>query len=180
MNIIEPYKLYWKNMFKMQGRSRRKDYWLAILFSFVITLGIRGLAEFLNIIFGYSSDELTWRASDTIDILWGLVNVIPSFTLLARRLQDININGWWSLIPHFGGILIIIIILIVFFFIGGLEGLADNSSLTIFLGVIIIGISLSILIHLIFFILTLLDSNPRPNKFGDDPKKNERYYTTQY
>ncbi|RAI82894.1 DUF805 domain-containing protein [Macrococcoides goetzii] len=92
--------------------------------------------------------------------LWSLINLIPNFTLTARRLQDLNYNGWLALIPTLG-LVILIFGTIIFAFITFGIGL-------IFVPFIIL---LAILIQIGFFILTLIEGTQGPNQYGPDLKK---------
>ena len=79
------------------GRSRRKAYWMFILFNTIFS--------FVTGVF----DELT----DTIIIstVYSLAVLIPQLSAGARRLHDTNRSGWWQLlwlVPIVGWIVLII------------------------------------------------------------------------
>lgn len=100
---------YWKNYVNFKDRTNRKDFWMAILFIFLITLVI-------NIIFPgtteTASGSFSYSASAVASI-WSLVTFLPSLAMFVRRLHDINKSGWWvllELIPIVG-----IIVLLVFY-----------------------------------------------------------------
>lgn len=67
------------------GRSRRKEYWMFILFNFIITFiiglisGIIGAPDFSSI--------------------YSLAVLIPSIAIGVRRMHDTNRSGWWILLP---------------------------------------------------------------------------------
>ena len=85
---------YWKNFFNFKDRTTRKDYWMAVLFifliSFVIGLIFPGTTE-------TTSNTFNYQAS-TVSSIWSLITLIPSFAVTVRRLHDINKSGWWVLI----------------------------------------------------------------------------------
>ncbi|MEF2966993.1 DUF805 domain-containing protein [Paenibacillus sp. M1] len=97
-----------KNYVGFEGRARRKEYWMFVLFNFIISfiLGfVSGLIGIGNIL-GY---------------LYSLAVLLPSLAVLFRRLHDTGKSGWWvliSLIPVVGTI-----ILLVFTCLDGDEGI---------------------------------------------------------
>lgn len=78
-------------------RSRRKDYWMFLLFYiifYVVAIIIDGV---LGTMF--------------ISALFALAMIIPSISVAARRLHDTGRTGWWQLIvllPIIGTIILII------------------------------------------------------------------------
>lgn len=71
------------------GRARRKEYWMFILFNFVISC-------VLAVIFGRLLN-VSWVSG-----LYSLAVLVPSIAVSVRRLHDIGKSGWWlllSLIP---------------------------------------------------------------------------------
>jgi uncharacterized membrane protein YhaH (DUF805 family) len=86
------------------GRSRRKEYWMFVLFTFLVGIG-------LGII-----DTLAGTYDDTfgIGLLSGLFNLailVPSIAVNTRRLHDTGKSGWLQLlfiIPLVGLILWIV------------------------------------------------------------------------
>lgn len=88
----------WKKFAEFSGRARRTEYWMFILFNFIVSLGV-GLVDALL---------------GTGGILGGLYNLavlIPSFAVCARRLHDTDRSGWWmliGLIPIIGWIILLV------------------------------------------------------------------------
>lgn len=83
------------------GRSRRKEYWMFVLFAFVISLGL----GFIDGVIG------TYDEAAGVGLLSGLFTLgvfVPSLSVTARRLHDIEKSGWLQLlflIPLVGWIL---------------------------------------------------------------------------
>ena len=84
------------------GRASRSEFWFFVLF------GILGgiIASIIDVmILGYPFEE-----NGPIYLIFTVALVIPSTSVTARRLHDINKSGWWQLlwITIIGGILLII------------------------------------------------------------------------
>ena len=84
------------------GRASRSEFWFFVLF------GILGgiIALIIDVmILGYPLEE-----NGPINLIFSVVLIIPSLSVAARRLHDINKSGWWQLlwITIIGGILLII------------------------------------------------------------------------
>lgn len=81
------------------GRARRTEYWMFILFNFIIAL-------VLNIIEG------SLKMPRILSTLYSLAILVPGIAVTTRRLHDTNRSGWWQLIGLIP--LIGLIVLIVF------------------------------------------------------------------
>ena len=84
------------------GRASRSEFWFFVLF------GILGgiIAVIIDVmILGYPFEE-----SGPINLIFSVALIVPSISVTARRLHDINKSGWWQLlwITIIGGILLII------------------------------------------------------------------------
>ena len=84
------------------GRASRSEFWFFVLFGFlggIITVIIDVM------ILGYPYEE-----NGPINLIFSVALIIPSISVAARRLHDINKSGWWQLlwITIIGGILLII------------------------------------------------------------------------
>ena len=108
------------NYANFEGRARRKEYWMFVLFNilFAIATGIVGVI--LAKITGIEILAVVFYA------IYILAIIIPSIAVGVRRLHDTNKSGWLyliSLIPFVGGI-----ILLVFFVTEGTQGDNDFGS----------------------------------------------------
>ncbi len=92
-----------KKYAEFSGRSRRKEYWMFVLFNMIILLvlgfidGAAGLAGEMGVGPLYS--------------LYGLAVLIPSIAVGVRRLHDTNRSGWWFLlvfVPFIGAIVLLV------------------------------------------------------------------------
>ena len=92
-----------KRAFDFSGRSRRKEYWMYSLFYFIIAI-VLGILESL----------MGLTVTDDVGILTGLLGlilIIPSLSLIFRRLHDTGRSAWWlliSLIPLIGAIVLFV------------------------------------------------------------------------
>ncbi|MDN7244536.1 DUF805 domain-containing protein [Planococcus shenhongbingii] len=92
-----------KKAFIFSGRSRRREYWMFVLFSaiFNIVLSIVDAIAGLNI-----AEDMGLLSG-----LFSLLIIIPSLSVTIRRLHDIGKSGWWiliALIPIIGWIVLFI------------------------------------------------------------------------
>ena len=73
-----------KKYAEFEGRARRKEYWMFILFYmifYIVAKMIDGVLE-----------------TYLISALYSLGLIIPSISICARRLHDTGRSGWWQLI----------------------------------------------------------------------------------
>ena len=75
-----------KKYAEFEGRARRKEYWMFILFYFIFTIAAVVLDEILG-------------SEPVIYIVYGLVLILPYLAVTVRRLHDTNRSGWWILLP---------------------------------------------------------------------------------
>jgi uncharacterized membrane protein YhaH (DUF805 family) len=96
-----------QNYVGFQGRARRKEYWMFVVISFVISIILEVLQSVLHL-------------RQVLTSLYSLAVLLPSLAVSIRRLHDTGRTGWWVLI----GIIPIIgtIILLVFMFFDSQEG----------------------------------------------------------
>lgn len=98
------------------GRARRNEYWMFVLFNFIITLIVYAL---IGVGIAIDSSILV-LCSYILLLVVSLVLFIPGFAVAVRRLHDTNRSGWFLLlllIPFIG-----FIILIVFLITEGTRG----------------------------------------------------------
>lgn len=87
-----------KNYVGFQGRARRKEYWMFILFSIIVSIVLSILESIANI-------------PSVLSGLYSLAVLLPSLAVGVRRLHDTGRSGWWlliSLIPLVGAIILIV------------------------------------------------------------------------
>lgn len=84
--MLRCYLEMWKKTFHYGGRTKRREYWLAILCNFLVFLGLMGMGiYFLNGIF-------------ILGIFYYQISIIPQISLQIRRLHDIGKSGYLVLV----------------------------------------------------------------------------------
>tara|TARA_Y100000992_G_C20842653_1_gene294473 strand:- start:40 stop:405 length:366 start_codon:yes stop_codon:yes gene_type:complete len=85
-----------------EGRASRSEFWWFVLFGFIGGI----IAWIIDVmIFGYSAE-----ASGPVNLIFSIILILPSLSVGARRLHDVDKTGWWQLlwITFVGGILVIV------------------------------------------------------------------------
>lgn len=99
MTFSQAIQSFFRQYANFQGRSRRSEYWYAMLFAWLINIGVGLIARLLPI-FGM-----------VLSCIWGFAIIIPNLALMTRRLHDIDRSGWYILfilIPLVGQIMLIV------------------------------------------------------------------------
>ena len=93
MNFPQAIRAGFTNYVNFSGRAARPEYWYWSLF---LILG-RLVARILDaVIFQVSfSNTASLRSLDSIFLL---IVVVPTFAVLVRRLHDVDRSGWWLLV----------------------------------------------------------------------------------
>ena len=104
-----------KQYFDFNGRARRKEYWMFLLFNVIVSF-----------VLGIVDGILGMKTGSGFGVLGGLYTLavlLPSLGVTVRRLHDTDRSGWWVLIgfvPIIG-----FIVLLVFMAMEGTRG--DNN-----------------------------------------------------
>src|SRR5690348_8012138 len=77
--------------FTFQGRARRKEYWLFILFNYIVLIGFSLVGNLFEM--------------PLLSTIYSLIMFIPSISAIVRRMHDVGRSGWFSLIPIYNIIL---------------------------------------------------------------------------
>ena len=95
---MEWYVAVLKNYVEFSGRARRKEYWMFVLISSLISLVLNMLGSLFN-------------AGSVLGLLYSLAVLLPSVAVAIRRLHDTSRSGWMSLlalIPIVGWIILLV------------------------------------------------------------------------
>lgn len=91
--MLLPYKRY----VDFSGRSQRKEYWMFVLFTVVVSLLIDGtLGGTWSVLAGLR--HVQSGGASLLGGIFALVNFLPSLAVAVRRLHDTDRSGWWLLI----------------------------------------------------------------------------------
>jgi uncharacterized membrane protein YhaH (DUF805 family) len=166
--MILPLKRY----AQFSGRSCRREYWMFVLFTFIVSIVLSlidatlGLGGHTN---SYSTTGANGYAAGAgvsggwLANIWSLAMFIPSLAVGVRRLHDLNRTGWWLLAP-----IVIMVIGFVMFFMamrGALTGAGMGGSGMIGGILLAVGGIMSIVL-LVWFCMRGTEG---PNRFGPDP-----------
>lgn len=108
--MLMPYRRY----AEFSGRSRRKEYWMFVLFSAIVTV----ICMVLMLGGGMISAEengsepglLFWLGASLLGV-FVLGSIVPSIAVQVRRFHDQDKSGWMVLlgfIPYVGGLIVFI------------------------------------------------------------------------
>ncbi len=103
----EAVRLYFSNYTNFSGRSRRSEFWKAQLFLMLMSCGGYVLSLFLLPVLG----EAGALIASLISGGWALATLIPTWSLIFRRLHDTGRSAWnllWALIPLVGSIIVFV------------------------------------------------------------------------
>ncbi|MGE0179320.1 MAG: DUF805 domain-containing protein [Sphingomonas sp.] len=105
---------------QFEGRSRRKEFWMWVLFTSIVStlFALLGLWGAESRLFS-SEDELMLYFICTLG-LFSVVIFIPNLAVVVRRLHDTDRSGWnilWGFVPLVGGF-----ILLYFYVLEGTRG----------------------------------------------------------
>lgn len=95
--MLKYYKNFWINYVNFKGESSRKEFWSTFLINFIIFTILFTIGYFVTII-------------AIIDIVIAVGFIIPSISIVVRRLHDTGRSGYnifWGLIPIFGWIFLL-------------------------------------------------------------------------
>ena len=97
MNFFASIKVCYAKYFKFSGRASRSEFWYFWLF--LVIVGV--LTSYIDaVIKGISySEYINSGEIGIVEMLSIFINMLPSITVVARRLHDVNRSGWWMLIP---------------------------------------------------------------------------------
>jgi uncharacterized membrane protein YhaH (DUF805 family) len=96
------------------GRARRQEFWMFVLFNFIfgVVAGILDNVLGLNFKSSYSSSYSAYASTGYISMIYSLAVLLPTLAVAVRRLHDIGKSGWMilvGLIPFVGWIWLLVL-----------------------------------------------------------------------
>ena len=176
LNIMKYIIKCWKHYADFKGRARRKEYWIFLLFNYIIS-AILGMVYYIGAMFqafeNFSSGEIYDMAVSglyfgtgwvfvffCITAVYGLASMIPMLAVIVRRLHDIGRKGTWLWL-----LIIPILLYCIFYFC------MFSLVAVITLGILMIICSLGLTI--LYIILGCIDGQKGENQYGPNPKEME-------
>lgn len=98
---MEYFTLAIKKYADFSGRARRKEYWMFTLIAMLFHLSLMVIEAAIGFM--------------GISILFSLFMLVPSLSILVRRLHDTNHSAWWlliGLVPVCGAIALLIFLML--------------------------------------------------------------------
>ena len=97
------------------GRASRSEYWWFVLFNLLLGIAIGMVGAMV----------LGPTVTNVVGLIINLALIIPSISVAARRLHDINRSGWWQLLAFTG---IGIILLLIWYVREGDQGTNEHGE----------------------------------------------------
>jgi uncharacterized membrane protein YhaH (DUF805 family) len=86
------------------GRARRRECWLFVLFNIIITVA-------LAVIDGVTGSFSAEAGMGMLTGIYALAVLLPGVAVAVRRLHDTDRSGWWlliALVPLIGGLVLLV------------------------------------------------------------------------
>ena len=101
--MLQPYRRY----FDFQGRARRSEYWLFVLFMAIVFTVLEGA-----VVIGVLVDQPVLKyAAAALLLAYSLFTIIPLLAVKFRRLHDTGRSAWWlliGLVPVLGALALLV------------------------------------------------------------------------
>src|ERR1700722_4922457 len=88
------------NYFNFEGRARRKEYWMFVLFNALVGFCLGLVVGICKVLGHFDAHMLT--------NLYLLSIVVPSAAVAVRRMHDTGHSGWWALCPLYNFVLLVV------------------------------------------------------------------------
>jgi uncharacterized membrane protein YhaH (DUF805 family) len=108
-----------RRFFDFRGRSRRKEFWMFVLFLLLASMFL----PLVDSLLGLGGSSATYRQVGSHEVamgyglsgglltgLFGFAMIVPGLAVSVRRLHDTDKSGWWlliGLIPLIGGLFLL-------------------------------------------------------------------------
>ena len=146
MTAMEAYKRFWTQAFNLHDRARRKEFWVPTSLHLL-------LYSIAYVVVGMYYKLDNEHIYVMMNLIGNLILIIPAFSLTFRRLQDLNIPGWLTLLVP------------VLHLPAALPARFLDINIQFFIEI------LHLYITLILLIIMTFDGTEGPNQYGHDPKE---------
>jgi len=165
--MILPLKRY----AQFSGRSPRREYWMFVLFTFLVSIAL----SIVDSVLGLGGHTSSYRSATNggfaagagtsggiLSSIWSLAVLIPSIAVGVRRLHDIDRSGWWMLAP---------VLIMVLALVSALGRLGANPDASMFgFGVFfLIALFVAGIMGIVLLVWFCMHGTRGPNRFGPDP-----------
>ncbi len=102
---MNEYKLALKRFAEFSGRSRRREYWMFVLFNILFSIAAVAIDSMMS--------GGTMQGGGIVSGLYSLAVLVPSLAVAVRRLHDVGKSGWFLLIvliPLIGAIWLLVLL----------------------------------------------------------------------
>ncbi|MCG7337797.1 DUF805 domain-containing protein [Staphylococcus sp. ACRSN] len=151
------YKLFWLNMFKLNGRARRKEFWYPVLMNIIVSI----VGSLINNVLALPN----WFAI-SVATIFNIASTIAMFTVTVRRNHDIGMTMKFATVLY--GLTIVFSILEFGPVYKGVSSIPIPEFVSMIIGVIV-GIVFLVLC-IISIALCATSGQKEPNQYGKNPK----------
>ena len=105
--MLMPYRRY----ADFSGRSRRKEYWMFVLFQFLVFAALAIMAIAFGGLASGSEPGAFFIVVMVIGGIFVLGSIVPTIAVAVRRFHDQDRSGWMyliSFIPYIGGLIVFV------------------------------------------------------------------------
>ncbi|UDI78915.1 DUF805 domain-containing protein [Staphylococcus taiwanensis] len=148
--IVKSYSEFWTRFLDVKGRSNRPDFWHPFWINFLI------------------SSLLGIFSAGTLSSVFAIIILIPSFTVMVRRLHDTNRTMLLAIVAHISGFITLVasisFILAVIVVVANTEshGLLGATLMASIFGTVVAGI-----VTLYTLYVLIASGNKEPNRYGN-------------
>jgi uncharacterized membrane protein YhaH (DUF805 family) len=122
VGFVEAIKLGFAKYGTFAGRATRAEYWWWYLFTMVLFVPLYLIALIMTAVSVESGSGQSSSAGSGVSLVLFLVLfvvalalLVPTISVLVRRLHDTDRSGWWywiSVVPFVGGIILIVLLVL--------------------------------------------------------------------
>lgn len=155
--MLHYYKLFWLNMFKINGRARRKEFWYPVLMNIIISI----IGSLLN----NALPIPNWFAI-SVATLFNIASTIAMYTVTVRRNHDIGMTMKFATVIY--AITLVVGVSEYAPIHQGIQNISILYAATMLISVVLVVIFMVLCI--ISIVLCASKGQKEPNQYGENPK----------